>query len=91
MEGELVRLYGHLDQVRVAHVEPVRSAPPLLTGRDLIEQLRLTPGPLFKRILRAVEEARMAGEVENAEEALRLAGRMAAGEAVDIGKQRNGR
>lgn len=91
MERELVRLYGHLDQVRVAHVEPVRSAPPLLTGRDLIEQLRLTPGPLFKRILTAVEEARMAGEVGNVEEALRLAGRMAAGEAVDIGKQRNGR
>lgn len=80
MEGELAGLYRHLAQVRAERVVPVRSAPPLLTGRDLIDHLHLPPGPLFKRILAAVEEARMTGEVHDAEGALRLATTMAAQE-----------
>jgi poly(A) polymerase len=43
--------------------------PPLLRGRDLLE-LGLTPGPLFKRLLREVEDAQLEGKVSSREEAL---------------------
>lgn len=76
MERELVDLFLHLEKVRADHVEPVRSAPPLLTGRDLIEVLQLSPGPMFKEILGAVEEARMEGTVTDYAGALRLAGKI---------------
>lgn len=73
MEGELVALYGHLEKIRCEHVEPVRSGPPLLTGRELIAILHLKPGPIFKEILGAIEEARMEGTVADIAGALRLA------------------
>lgn len=73
MEKELADLYRHLEQVRAEHVEPVQSAPPLLTGRDLIQVLHLRPGPIFKEILAAIEEARMEGTVADYAGALRLA------------------
>jgi len=82
MEAELAELYCHLAQVRREHVEPVRSGPVLLTGRDLIEKLHLVPGPLFKRILATVEEARMTGEVNDADGALRLARTLAMKESA---------
>ena len=77
MEEELAALYRHLARIRAEHVAPVRAAPPLLTGTDLIDALGLPPGPLFKRILAAVEEARMTGEVSDAAGALQLARIMA--------------
>ncbi len=73
MEEELAELYTHLERVRAEHVTPVQAAPPLLTGRDLIERLRLVPGPLFREILAAVEEARMEGAVKDVDGALRSA------------------
>lgn len=73
MEQELIDLFLHLQQVRAEHVEPVRSGPPLLTGRDLVEVLQLAPGPIFKTILGAVEEARMEGTVADQAGALQLA------------------
>lgn len=78
MEAELARLYRHLEQVRYQHVTPAATAPPLLTGNDLIEELHLHPGPLFKRILIAVEEGRMTGEVGDRASALCLAKQLAA-------------
>ena len=52
---------------------PVRSAPPLITGNDLIAELHLTPGPLFRIILERVEEAHMEHRISTREEALVLA------------------
>ncbi len=46
---------------------------PFLSGKDLIERLGLTPGPVFKEILQAVQEAQALGEIQNSEEALTLA------------------
>ena len=46
--------------------------PPLIGGRDLIE-LGLTPGPMFSKILDAVREAQLDGELRTSEEALRFA------------------
>ncbi|HEV2386737.1 MAG TPA: CCA tRNA nucleotidyltransferase [Candidatus Acidoferrales bacterium] len=50
--------------------EAVRP-PRLVTGEDL-KQRGLAPGPLFGRILRAVEEAQLEGAVQTREEAERL-------------------
>ncbi|MBM9536041.1 CCA tRNA nucleotidyltransferase [Desulfobulbus alkaliphilus] len=86
METELIELYRHLEQVRLTHVEPVRSNPPLLTGKDLINVLHLCPGPLFKKILIAVEEGRMEGTVRDYNDALRLAAKYAAGAGQPVGK-----
>jgi poly(A) polymerase len=44
---------------------------PLLRGGDLIER-GYTPGPMFKKILQAVEDAQLEGSVQSREEALRL-------------------
>jgi len=73
MEGELAELYRQLEQIRSEHVAPVQAAVPLLTGRDLIEVLHLQPGPVFKKILAAIKEAHMTGEVDDVDGALRLA------------------
>jgi poly(A) polymerase len=44
---------------------------PLLRGDDLIAQ-GYAPGPIFKTILRAVEDAQLEGRIHNHPEALRL-------------------
>jgi poly(A) polymerase len=48
--------------------EEIRPAP-LLRGNDLIS-LGYTPGPLFAKILRQVEDAQLGGELTRREEAL---------------------
>ena len=45
----------------------------LVTGRDLIEQFQLEPGPLIGTILDRVDEARGAGEIATRDEGLELA------------------
>ncbi len=47
--------------------EELRPSP-LLTGKDLIE-MGYAPGPVFREILDAVEDAQLGGEVTNAQEA----------------------
>ncbi|WP_446008611.1 CCA tRNA nucleotidyltransferase [Candidatus Electrothrix sp.] len=83
IEQEVAGLFDRLLQVEEKHVTPVRTAPPLITGRDLIEELGLTPGPLFREILDQVEEAHMEHRVSTREEALALA----ASEAEDLSRQ----
>lgn len=57
------------------HVEE-EAAEPLLTGHDLIAA-GFEPGPLFSRILEAVEEACAEGQICSQEQALALARRIA--------------
>lgn len=73
IEQEVAGLFDRLLQVEEKHVTPVRTAPPLITGRDLIEEFRLTPGPLFREILEQVEEAHMEHRISTRAEALALA------------------
>ncbi|MCW5210545.1 HD domain-containing protein [Desulfobulbus sp. N3] len=73
IEQEVAGLFDRLLQVEEKHVTPVRTAPPLITGRDLIEELSLTPGPLFRAILEQVEEAHMEHRISTRAEALALA------------------
>ena len=60
--------------LHVGASEPVSPATVrLVTGRDLMERLGLDPGPRIGSLLEAIEEARAAGEIESAEQALELA------------------
>lgn len=78
IEEEVSGLFEHLLRIRQERVTPVRSAPPLLTGHDLINELGLVPGPLFRTILDKVEEAQMEHAVSSRKEALALAAGIAA-------------
>ena len=55
-----------------SYFQPEKSKPPLITGRDLINDFALTPSPLFKKILRRVEEARISKKIINKDEAMQL-------------------
>ncbi|MDI6857610.1 MAG: HD domain-containing protein [Dehalococcoidia bacterium] len=67
--------------LRQHYFETALTAPPrLVTGDDLMEALRIGPGPLVGRLLSQIEEAQAAGEVGSREEALDLAKRLLAGE-----------
>ncbi|MFW6112979.1 MAG: HD domain-containing protein [Thermodesulfobacteriota bacterium] len=70
--GELAdRAWSFYEEQRAAR----RDQPRLLTGHDL-KALGLTPGPEFRRLLEAVEEAQWEGQVKTREEALALVKRM---------------
>ena len=49
-----------------------QAGPSLLTGRDLINHFGLVPSPLFKKLLEQVETARLAGEIQDRQQALEL-------------------
>jgi len=52
---------------------PAKKKKPLLNGDDLIKQLGLKPGSLFKTILEQVEEARILKTIKTRKEALQFA------------------
>lgn len=56
-------------------LEPQERHPKLLSGHDLIH-LGLEPGPLFRRLLTAVEEAQWEGVIQTREEALEMVRRL---------------
>lgn len=79
VEKEVAVLFARMEVVRREHVEPVRALPPLITGRDLINELGLEPGPVFRELLELVEEAQMEGGLASRPEALNLVRRYLAG------------
>src|SRR5271157_6625778 len=58
------------EKLRTTPPEEIRPEP-LLNGRELIE-MGYVPGPRFKQILSAVEDAQLEGKVRNKEEAVEL-------------------
>jgi poly(A) polymerase len=64
--AEMLRLYEE-------DLRPRLQAPPLLTGRDLMDRFGLEPGPLIGDILREVENARLEGRLRDREAALEYA------------------
>jgi poly(A) polymerase len=60
-----------LEKLRSLPPDQIRPAP-LITGDDLIAA-GYSPGPLFKELLRAVEDAQLEGSIHTREEALALA------------------
>lgn len=73
IEQEVAALFHHLEHIRKEYMEPVISRPPLLSGKDLIDELKLEPGPIFSEILGLIEEEHMANNISSREEALDLA------------------
>ncbi len=72
----------HLDVARAVlpaalTFEADAARPPLVRGDALAAALGVAPGPDLGRLLAAIEEARYAGEVATAEEAIALARRLA--------------
>lgn len=63
----------HFCKHELAHLEPEKLRPPsLITGTDLID-LGYEPGPAFKHVLVAVEDAQIEGTIKGRDEALALA------------------
>ena len=83
VEKEVAALFARMEEVRREYVEPVRARPPLITGRDLIIELGLEPGPVFREVLELVEEVQMEGGIASRREALELARRYLAGERTE--------
>jgi poly(A) polymerase len=54
----------------------IKKAPRLLNGHDLIRVFGLSPSPVFSSVLKQVEEARIAGEIDNRADALSLAAQL---------------
>lgn len=70
----------HLDVIRTLlegwwehHTEMV-SPPVLLNGNDLINELRIEPGPDVGKLLEKIREGQALGNIQNREDALVLAG-----------------
>jgi poly(A) polymerase len=57
-------------------LEPQETLPRLLSGGDLIREFHLEPGPRFRDLLTAVQEAQWEGMVRTREEALGLVRRL---------------
>lgn len=63
MEAELMELFDTVQKVYKDYIEPVLFGPRLLTGKDLIMEFSLVPGPLFTTLLDELEMARVEGTV----------------------------
>jgi len=66
----------HLSQFRKEQAKFKSKPKRLLTGDDLI-QLGLTPGPIFRKILTALEDAQLEGKIKSKEEAIKMAKKQA--------------
>jgi poly(A) polymerase len=70
MEEELVALFDFVQKMYDDHIQPVLFGPRLLTGKDLIKEFSLVPGPLFTTLLSELEVARVEGKVTDKQTAL---------------------
>ena len=77
LEAELAALFW---EVHRFHEETftVQQKERLVSGRDLIDLFGLEPGPIFRELLEAVEEARVEGKVKTRDEALEYLSRLIA-------------
>jgi len=72
MEEEIAALLNKVLNIYEEDIKPVLTGPRLLTGKDLINNFGLHPGPLFSIIFRKLELARVEGEVTNRQQAMDL-------------------
>jgi len=71
METELSGLLAEVLEIYEHYIQPALAGPRLLSGRDLIGTFALQPGPLFTKILSALEVAQVEGDVLNEQDAHR--------------------
>jgi hypothetical protein len=79
-DASMGRVSCLLDAWFEAH-DRVVDPPPLLSGRDLMRLLNLSPGPEIGRLLQALREEQAAGRVRTRKEAIEYARAAAAGAA----------
>lgn len=72
MRGELVNLFVLVEETWRNDILPITTGVPLLTGQDLID-MGFVPGPMFRKILMALDDARVEGEVKGRSQALQFA------------------
>ncbi len=70
MEAELVQLFDSVMTMYDENIQPVIQGARILTGKDLIDDFGLSPGPLFSVLLDELEAARVEGDVIDRESAL---------------------
>lgn len=70
---ERVEQARRLLEVYYERYEEVVMPPPVIDGRQLIEALQLTPGPVVRELLDYIRQEQAAGVVHNTEDALRVA------------------
>ena len=63
---------GRLQALKKEGAEQALRPKPLINGNDLIE-MGLIPGPIFRKILTAVEDAQLEGKIQDRAQALALA------------------
>jgi tRNA nucleotidyltransferase/poly(A) polymerase len=73
INDNIIRFAVNLMTEYVSRFSIEKSRPALINGNDLISEFGLTPSPMFSTILNSVEEARLAGEIQNKKAALQLA------------------
>ncbi len=69
----LLKVVGELCYHYFERHEETVMPPPLVDGRSLMQALDLAPGPEVGRLLRLIQEAQAAGELETAEAAIEFA------------------
>jgi poly(A) polymerase len=69
LENRLIQLWLEALQIQKEVIVPLASAPPLITGNDLI-RLGFTPGPLFREMIDRIKEEQWSGAITTREEAL---------------------
>jgi tRNA nucleotidyltransferase/poly(A) polymerase len=76
LNGKAVSLFSwRLLKLYHNEIRP-RTGIRLITGDDLIRELKLKPSPLFKKILSRIEDMTLTGKIKTKKEALKEAGRL---------------
>lgn len=89
MEGAVAALFAEVYHTYLERLKPILETP-LLSGRDLIQTLRLSPGPLFRQILDGLLEERAAAPEMTKAQALAWAKDYAAGQSKGGAARLNG-
>jgi poly(A) polymerase len=71
MEESLAALYSQVDELYRKSIKPLFDQPRMLSGHDLQNIFGLSPSPLLGKLLRGLEEAQVAGEVQDRQEAIK--------------------
>jgi poly(A) polymerase len=89
MEGELVALYSEVAAIYTEYIRPALSGPPLLGGKELIEECQLQPGPIFSEILDELQSLQVEGQITTKDQALAWVARFLDGrkDEVPTGRQ----
>ena len=70
LDDELSRLFDKVHEFYLKRLIPVKKAPPLLNGKDVMKLFSIRPGPLVGQALRAVEARRVEGFIKTREQAI---------------------